>query len=80
MEHWKKDEESSEMKQQQLKLLDPLVQKNFQGYSYEPKGMGQPIIPFPIKKGAPQSAKVQRRTKSVNISSGDLSVKPEGEV
>ena len=25
MEHWKKDEESAEMKQQQMKLLDPVV-------------------------------------------------------
>jgi hypothetical protein len=60
MDHWKKDEESSEMKAQQLKLLDPETQKNFSGYSYEPKGMGNLIIPQNIKK-APQSAKPASR-------------------
>jgi len=29
MDHWKKDEESAEMKAQQLKLLEPETQKNF---------------------------------------------------
>ena len=58
-------------------MLDPQVQKNFQGYSYEPKGMGQLILPLPIekKKGVPQSAKVpsrHRQAKSVNITSSDL--------
>ena len=58
-------------------MLDPIVQKNFSGYSYEPKGMGQPIVPMPIKKGAPQSAKLQRRTKSLNLSMNEQAGKPE---